>query len=1114
MHRKGLSLFLAAAMAIAIAAPGFAAGNPFPDVPTDHWAYDAVTGLAAAGLVEGYPDGTFGGDRTFTRYEMAMVFSRILTRMEALLLNEIDQRIATKSGEMEAQIANAAAKAQEALAAALMANDRVDAIEAEIESLTKKIEDIAAADHGQFIMTEEAKTAIAQYVAELLAKEMATIEDNAARIAALEKKAISADEAEEIATRIVAEKLAGALGRISDLETAVAAVKGDIDSIHAIIQDKVDAITASVEALGTEFAQEIAELRSQIAGMKETLQKLGAQMEDADANLLARIDENHGLILDNDSRTTELEQQVAGIWEATEFLLKGSEAQEEQIKDLQRKAAESTLKDAEFEEQIAALQANVKENAAAIADNQASISKIANDLTALILDNAAAIVDTNLKISNISKELDSRISELEQQVAGVWEATEFMLKDSEAQQEQLNNLLRKAEESILKAAELEEQITAVQADVKDNAAAIADNQASISKTASDLTALAEKQDAENKKLAGILSPIKEKFDATEINMGAHLQVTNVSGNVIFNDPRSSNQSVGQRARAMNWYDESRFLNNEALAVYTIDLATVPAPGANLRSTLYISKDLLLPGAHDAGIDIDLTTNSPLRSLHLGSLQTGITGFDISNFDVRILSSEKWDALLWRPKGMQASITMPKLQADLIFGQADARRIGPDLNPIVSVPNSDTAHYGAVSLTAPITNMFQVRANWLNFAGTSLGALPTPVNAAAQVQSLSVFGNSDVMDYNATIAIKNDSKAKSGDVQISRIFGQTGVNEKGQPLGIKVLAEYGCNEANWLQPLASPQQAATLEGKQEKYLGLEISGLRLLDFHTKLTHRSVSNFGGDRTSLLINATRELKVMLPLLATIEYGLNDDINSTTDYQHFMIELGVKKYHMFADRLVVSASYGQELNPIEAKNWEQRWRNINVVDAFWSPAQLQQAKNWAVDSVDLETMRQASQAQADWVLARSADGRNGLVASVGYRKITDVLNKTKVKVLDEQVISVGLQANVDIRGTALSAAYGLENAKGALSSKQSLNLGFNRAIGGAGFILGEAKGSWGQGAQLADVSDVQAYLKWEQPVYEAAQWQLAAGYSRLLGSAADDFTAFTLNSGLTMRF
>ena len=50
----------------------------FPDVSTNHWAYDAVSDLSRRGLVEGYPDGTFGGDRLLTRYEFAQIVYRAI----------------------------------------------------------------------------------------------------------------------------------------------------------------------------------------------------------------------------------------------------------------------------------------------------------------------------------------------------------------------------------------------------------------------------------------------------------------------------------------------------------------------------------------------------------------------------------------------------------------------------------------------------------------------------------------------------------------------------------------------------------------------------------------------------------------------------------------------------------------------------------------------------------------------------------------------------------------------------------------------------------------------------------------------------------------------------
>ena len=50
----------------------------FPDVPSNHWAYEAVSDLSRRGLVEGYPDGTFGGDRMLTRYEFAEIVYRAI----------------------------------------------------------------------------------------------------------------------------------------------------------------------------------------------------------------------------------------------------------------------------------------------------------------------------------------------------------------------------------------------------------------------------------------------------------------------------------------------------------------------------------------------------------------------------------------------------------------------------------------------------------------------------------------------------------------------------------------------------------------------------------------------------------------------------------------------------------------------------------------------------------------------------------------------------------------------------------------------------------------------------------------------------------------------------
>src|SRR5690606_6459683 len=105
MRKRGIALFMSVLMIWTMSAPAWAQVNPFSDLRSDHWAYDSVVKLAAAGLVEGYPDGTFGGDRMFTRYEMAMVFARVLANFERLIDERVEQGLDMRTADLEAEIA-------------------------------------------------------------------------------------------------------------------------------------------------------------------------------------------------------------------------------------------------------------------------------------------------------------------------------------------------------------------------------------------------------------------------------------------------------------------------------------------------------------------------------------------------------------------------------------------------------------------------------------------------------------------------------------------------------------------------------------------------------------------------------------------------------------------------------------------------------------------------------------------------------------------------------------------------------------------------------------------------------------------------------------------------
>jgi len=73
-----------ACLIVLLAVPALAQVNPAQTVPFDHWAYDAVQQLVDMGIIIGYPDGTFRGNRAMTRYEFAMALSRALDAIEAI----------------------------------------------------------------------------------------------------------------------------------------------------------------------------------------------------------------------------------------------------------------------------------------------------------------------------------------------------------------------------------------------------------------------------------------------------------------------------------------------------------------------------------------------------------------------------------------------------------------------------------------------------------------------------------------------------------------------------------------------------------------------------------------------------------------------------------------------------------------------------------------------------------------------------------------------------------------------------------------------------------------------------------------------------------------------
>ena len=101
--KKTVAAALAAAFVVGATSTTFAAANPFSDVPAGHWAYQSVAKLAAAGVIEGYGDGTYRGDRNIIRYEMAQMIAKAMAKNPTGVTKaDLDRLAAEFRDELEA----------------------------------------------------------------------------------------------------------------------------------------------------------------------------------------------------------------------------------------------------------------------------------------------------------------------------------------------------------------------------------------------------------------------------------------------------------------------------------------------------------------------------------------------------------------------------------------------------------------------------------------------------------------------------------------------------------------------------------------------------------------------------------------------------------------------------------------------------------------------------------------------------------------------------------------------------------------------------------------------------------------------------------------------------
>ena len=108
---KSLLIILVTLVILCFGSQVFAADATI-DVPKDHWAYPAIQSLIKAGIIDGYPDGTFLGDKTMTRYEMAQIVEKAAANMskatfeQKALIEKLGMEFALEMNKIDTRVKN------------------------------------------------------------------------------------------------------------------------------------------------------------------------------------------------------------------------------------------------------------------------------------------------------------------------------------------------------------------------------------------------------------------------------------------------------------------------------------------------------------------------------------------------------------------------------------------------------------------------------------------------------------------------------------------------------------------------------------------------------------------------------------------------------------------------------------------------------------------------------------------------------------------------------------------------------------------------------------------------------------------------------------------------
>lgn len=305
---------LIALMAAVLSTGVFAAGHDaFPDIPEGHWAGEAVDRIADLGIVIGFPDGTFRGNEAFTRYQAALVISRMLD----VVMAEMDAAMAMSASDMAA-LRNAV---QDLAADVAAQGDRIGAAEGAIAGLADDVSataaeaaELAAMIAGMDMKAEMDPAVLADIENQLAALGVAVDSAQAAADAAAGAAAGAAAAASDAAGA------AGAAGAAAAQAAGAAAGNASeiaaLNSIVQILGDQIEALQADLGGMDAASADALAAVEGDVANIREfviLLRRDQVAIRDRVSALEASDEAQSADIADLQARVSALEENPLNL---------------------------------------------------------------------------------------------------------------------------------------------------------------------------------------------------------------------------------------------------------------------------------------------------------------------------------------------------------------------------------------------------------------------------------------------------------------------------------------------------------------------------------------------------------------------------------------------------------------------------------------------------------------------------------------------------------------------------------------------------------------------------------------------------------------------------------